>query len=54
MKAGINEHDSAISYDRTFYPPGSNCKGPIGTVVDFSEAIDIDSTLRNGGGGINT
>ncbi|GAB5589529.1 hypothetical protein Unana1_04429 [Umbelopsis nana] len=43
-----------VSYDRTFYPPGSNCKGPIGTVVDFSEALDIDSTVRNGGGGINT
>jgi len=41
-------------YDRALYPPGSNCTGPPGTVCDFSEAIDIDNTMLDGGGGFNT
>jgi hypothetical protein len=41
-------------YDRELYPPGSNCVGPQGTVCDFSEAIDIDNTRLDGGGGFNT
>ncbi|KAG0366335.1 type I phosphodiesterase/nucleotide pyrophosphatase [Gamsiella multidivaricata] len=41
------------SYDRSLYPPGSNCFGPIGTEVLYDETIDIDDTKINGGGGIN-
>ena len=41
-------------YDRELYPPGSNCIGPPGTVCDYSEAIDIDNTMLDGGGGFNT
>jgi hypothetical protein len=41
-------------YDRELYPPGSNCVGPQGAVCDFSEAIDVDNTRLDGGGGFNT
>jgi hypothetical protein len=42
-----------VSYDRSLYPPKSNCTGTPGTVVAFDESIDIDSTKIDGGGGIN-
>jgi hypothetical protein len=39
-------------YDRTLYPPGSNCTGPIGAVIDISEITDFDGGQSlNGGGG---
>ncbi|KAF9201854.1 hypothetical protein BGZ49_007935 [Haplosporangium sp. Z 27] len=41
------------SYDRSLYPPGSNCTGAPGTEVLYDETIDIDDTKLNGGGGIN-
>jgi len=40
-------------YDRSLYPPGSNCVGPVGTIADYSEAIDLDNTMLDGGGGFN-
>jgi Type I phosphodiesterase / nucleotide pyrophosphatase len=40
-------------YDRSLYTPGSNCTGPQGTIADYSEAIDLDNTMLNGGGGFN-
>lgn len=40
-------------YDRSLYPPGSGCTGPPGTIVDYSEAIDLNNTMLNGGGGFN-
>ncbi|PMD16234.1 alkaline phosphatase-like protein [Hyaloscypha hepaticicola] len=42
------------SYDRELYPPGSNCIGLPGTVCDYSEAINIDNAMLDGGGGFNT
>ncbi len=42
-----------VSYDRSLYPPHSNCAGVPGTVVAMDETIDIDSTKIDGGGGIN-
>ena len=41
-----------ISYDRTLSPPGSDCSTR-GTVVDFSDAADIDNTVVGGGGGLD-
>src|SRR5215469_5990254 len=41
-----------VSYDRQLSPPGPNCSTK-GTVVDYSEFIDINSGLIDGGGGIN-
>jgi hypothetical protein len=41
-------------YDRALYPPGSDCTGPPGTLVDYSEDIDLDNTMLDGGGGFNT
>ncbi len=38
------------SYDRTFFAPGSGCKGAPGAEVAFAENIDIDSTKLDGGG----
>ncbi len=40
-------------YDRSLYTPGSGCTGSPGTIADYSEAIDIDNTLLDGGGGFN-
>ena len=40
------------TYDRRLSPPGSNCATK-GTEVVYDESIDIDSTVLNGGGGIN-
>jgi hypothetical protein len=41
-------------YDRALYSPGSNWTGPPGTLVDYSEDIDLDNTMLDGGGGFNT
>ncbi|KAJ3148543.1 hypothetical protein HDU89_004640 [Geranomyces variabilis] len=41
------------TYDRSLYPASSDCKGPSGTQVEYTEAMDIDATLLNGGGGLN-
>jgi len=41
-----------LSYDRTLSPPGSDCSRR-GTVVDFSDAVDINNSAVDGGGGID-
>jgi hypothetical protein len=41
-----------VSYDRKLSPPGSTCT-TLGTVVDYSEFVDVNSALINGGGGID-
>ena len=41
-----------VSYDRSLSPPGSNCS-TVGTTVDYSEFIDVNLNLINGGGGID-
>ncbi|KAI1312245.1 hypothetical protein EDD11_003045 [Mortierella claussenii] len=41
------------SYDRSLYPPGSNCAGTPGTQVLFDETIDVNDTKIDGGKGIN-
>ena len=41
-----------VSYDRSLSAPGSNCS-TTGTVVDYSEFVDVDQTRIDGGGGIN-
>jgi hypothetical protein len=41
-----------ISYNRSLSPPGSTC-GTVGTVVDYSEFIDVDVSRIDGGGGID-
>jgi hypothetical protein len=55
--SGTSPRNSGIfwetAYDRSLYPPGSNCVGPQGTVADYSEAIDLDNTMLDGGGGFN-
>ena len=38
------------SYDRTLYPPGSNCTGPAGTETNFAENIDVDQNKLDAGG----
>ncbi|MGT2466292.1 alkaline phosphatase family protein [Mesorhizobium atlanticum] len=38
------------SYDRTYFQPGSDCKGAPGSEVAFAENIDVDSTRLDGGG----
>jgi hypothetical protein len=38
------------SYDRTLFPPGSNCKGTPGTEANYAENIDVDLTQLSGGG----
>jgi hypothetical protein len=40
-------------YDRSVYPPGSNCTGLSGIVCEFSDAIDLDSSMLDGGGSSN-
>lgn len=42
-----------LSYDRRLSPPGSKCMTR-GTPVDFTEAIDVNANVLDGGGGINT
>lgn len=55
---GASPRDSGIwwddVYDRSLYPPASNCTGPIGTECDWSEADDLNSTLITGGGSFNS
>jgi hypothetical protein len=55
--AGASPRNSGVwwetSYDRSLYPPGSTCKGPVGAVCDYSEAPDLDLTSLDGGGGFN-
>jgi hypothetical protein len=41
------------SFDRTLYPPHSNCTGPVGTEVALDESIDLNANAIDGGGGIN-
>ena len=43
--------DSA--FDRSLYPPGSNCTGPIGSNTDYSESIDLNSSVITGGNTFN-
>jgi hypothetical protein len=38
------------SYDRTLYPPGSNCSGVAGTEVVYDESVDFDVTRLFSGG----
>ena len=38
------------SYDRTLFPPGSQCKGAAGTETLFAENLDYDLTQLDGGG----
>jgi hypothetical protein len=40
-------------YDRSLYPPGSNCTGPIGTEAVWDESNDLNSSLITGGGALN-
>lgn len=40
-------------WDRDAYTGGSNCTGPLGGLVDFSEAADLNSSSITGGGGFN-
>ena len=41
-----------LSYDRRLSPPGSQCARR-GTLVDFSDAVDLDHHALDGGGGLN-
>ena len=41
------------SYDRSLYPPGSNCTGPVGSECDYSETDDLNSTIITGGNAFN-
>lgn len=54
---GASPRDSGIwwddVYDRSLYPPGSNCTGPIGTECAWDESDDLNSTLITGGGALN-
>lgn len=38
------------TFDHTLFPPGSNCQGPRGTEANFSEVLDYDLNLLDGGG----
>jgi len=37
------------SYDRSFFPPGSNCAGPAGTEMNYAEPLDSDLHSIDGG-----
>ncbi len=41
------------SFDRSLFPPNSNCSGPRGTEVAFDESIDKNANVIDGGGGLN-
>ncbi len=45
--AGVFYDDS---YDRTFFPPGSNCAGQPGAETTYAENIDVNQNLPNAGG----
>ncbi|QPC93548.1 alkaline phosphatase family protein [Mesorhizobium sp. INR15] len=47
MSTGVFYDDS---YDRTYFEPGSDCKGMPGAEVAFAENIDVDATRLDGGG----
>jgi hypothetical protein len=55
--AGASPRNSGIwwddVYDRSLYPAGSNCTGPIGPECAWDESNDLNSTLLNGGGALN-
>jgi hypothetical protein len=55
--SGASSRNSGIfwetTWDRSLYPGGSNCKGPVGAVCDYSEASDLNSSAIDGGGGFN-
>jgi hypothetical protein len=55
--SGASSRNSGIfwetSWDRSLYPGGSNCKGPVGAVCDYSEASDLNSSAIDGGGMFN-
>ena len=38
------------SYDRTYFPAGSDCKGEPGSEVGFAESIDVDPNRLDAGG----
>ncbi|MFE0758844.1 alkaline phosphatase family protein [Inquilinus sp. NPDC058860] len=38
------------SFDRTYFAPGSDCKGAPGTEVSFAENVDFDTDRLDGGG----
>jgi predicted AlkP superfamily pyrophosphatase or phosphodiesterase len=38
------------SYDRSMFPPGSNCQGPSGAEILYDETLDFDSNLVFSGG----
>lgn len=40
-------------FDRSLYTGGTNCTGPIGGIVDYSEASDLNSSSIDGGNGFN-
>jgi hypothetical protein len=42
-----------VSYDHALSPPGDVACDTIGTVVNYSEFVDVNSNLLNGGGGID-
>ncbi len=42
------------SYDRSLYPPGSNCTGPVGANALYDESIDKNFHALDGGGGFDT
>jgi hypothetical protein len=37
------------SYDRSFFPPGSNCAGPAGTEMNYAEPLDKNQHSIDGG-----
>ena len=41
------------SFDRTLFPPKTNCTGPRGTTVFMDESIDYNPNAIDGGGGVN-
>lgn len=41
-----------VSHDRSLSPPGSDCS-TVGTQVDYSEFVDINQNVIDGGGGID-
>ena len=39
-------------YDSTLYPPGSDCKGTVGTSVVYDEGVSINPDALFGGGAL--
>ncbi|KAF8524864.1 type I phosphodiesterase/nucleotide pyrophosphatase precursor [Hysterangium stoloniferum] len=42
-----------VSYDKSLFPPGSNCTGPVGTVIAWDETLDLNPDAFDGGGAFN-